>query len=482
MAIPFEVKMKEFINGSRADMLKAGIPAEEIDVCIREALGLPSLDALGDMPPLGDFERAHYAIRHYILTHCPRKLLNLDRIGLDGGTQTRAAQNQDVIDEYAHDYGDPKNKIAAITVFFDGQDYWLADGFHRVAALQKLGRLEAWVEVLHGTLREAILYSCGANARHGLRRTNADKRNAVLKLLRDEEWQLWSDHEIARHCGVAVKTVGNIRRDLHEHDSTMKIPQLRKGADGRSTNIANIGKTLGESGSVSPQSSRPRPPKGPSEPIEVDNEFGLIRNQYYPTNHERDLIYNDPFPHQVPEDLDGTPYDNCYLLSGDALNGDSWFSDYQVVEALRSIPNPDMRYRPGMKARCEICSKRERRDVVHANWQVAPEHGKWRCPNCGFVRPDLLLDIVQDEAAKPQLPSPRPKRGNGSVVEKLIPGYEEVRSVHPEFADLLLNLGQAHGWIVPQKVAAAFLPILRDYRQYVAERDEYAQQLREIAS
>jgi hypothetical protein len=35
-----------------------------------------------------------------------------------------------------------------------------------------------------------------------LRRSNADRRRAVMALLKDEEWSGWSDREIARRCRV----------------------------------------------------------------------------------------------------------------------------------------------------------------------------------------------------------------------------------------------------------------------------------------
>jgi len=68
--------------------------------------------------------------------------------------------------------------------------------------------------VKQGTERDAILYSVGANATHGMRRTNADKRRAVMRLLEDEEWGKWSDGEIARRCGVTRQTVTNHRASL----------------------------------------------------------------------------------------------------------------------------------------------------------------------------------------------------------------------------------------------------------------------------
>lgn len=66
------------------------------------------------------------------------------------------------------------------------------------------------------TLPEAIwtLGRVGANASHGLRRTNDDKRRAVLTLLNDLEWAKWSDREIARACGVTHPFVAKQRADL----------------------------------------------------------------------------------------------------------------------------------------------------------------------------------------------------------------------------------------------------------------------------
>jgi site-specific DNA-methyltransferase (adenine-specific) len=101
-----------------------------------------------------------------------------------------------------------------VTVFYDGREYWLADGFHRVAAAQNIGKDRILADVQQGRQRDAILYSVGANARHGLPRSNEDKRRAVLKLLNDTEWRQWSDREIARRCVVTANFVGDVRRSL----------------------------------------------------------------------------------------------------------------------------------------------------------------------------------------------------------------------------------------------------------------------------
>jgi hypothetical protein len=101
-----------------------------------------------------------------------------------------------------------------ITVYHDGVDYYLADGFHRLHAAQRLGRASIQAEVKTGTLRDAILFSLGANRDHGLRRTNADKRKCVQTLLEDFEWGELSVNEMARICGVSPQLVSAVKAEM----------------------------------------------------------------------------------------------------------------------------------------------------------------------------------------------------------------------------------------------------------------------------
>lgn len=59
----------------------------------------------------------------------------------------------------------------------------------------------------------------GANAAHGLRHTNADKRRVALMLLQDDEWGSWTDCEIARRCAVSHDFVSRLRGKLSSDDS-----------------------------------------------------------------------------------------------------------------------------------------------------------------------------------------------------------------------------------------------------------------------
>lgn len=148
------------------------------------------------------------------MTILPIESLDITALRRDGGTQPRAALDQATIGEYAEALAQG-DTFPPVVVFFDGAAYWLADGFHRVAALERLagsaGGATVQTVVHQGSQRDAVLYSTGVNATHGLRRTNADKRRAVDVLLRDREWSQWSNREIARQARVGEHLVRSMR-------------------------------------------------------------------------------------------------------------------------------------------------------------------------------------------------------------------------------------------------------------------------------
>jgi hypothetical protein len=141
------------------------------------------------------------------------KALALLSIRTDGGTQSRDSLNEQTVQEYAEAMREGA-QFPPIVVFHDGSKHWLADGFHRFMAARKADLAELDAVVHQGTRRDAVLYSVGANAAHGLPRTNADKRLAVTMLLQDDEWAAWSDREIARRCAVSPSFVGKTRESI----------------------------------------------------------------------------------------------------------------------------------------------------------------------------------------------------------------------------------------------------------------------------
>jgi hypothetical protein len=152
--------------------------------------------------------------------------LEVSSIRTNAGTQSRAAINEEVVADYAERMiaGD---RFPPVVVFRHNGDYILADGFHRLRArrLAKFDTIET--EVHEGTRLDALKFSLSANHRHGLRRTNEDKRHAVEIALR--EFPGWSDRAVAQLCGVSHPSVGTVRHQLVNLSSCEK----RLGRDGK---------------------------------------------------------------------------------------------------------------------------------------------------------------------------------------------------------------------------------------------------------
>ncbi|MGB5923639.1 MAG: ParB N-terminal domain-containing protein [Syntrophobacteria bacterium] len=168
--------------------------------------------------------------------------LEIFQIFAHADIQPRVEIHQETVNEYVEEMRQGA-KFPPVVVFReDDVFYWLADGFHRFEAAKEAGRTFIQAEIRAGGKREAILYAVGANAIHGLRRSNIDKRNSVLKLLKDEQWSQWSDREIARRCQVSPDTVNRIRRSLSESDSENETRSYRtKHGTVATMNTRNIG-------------------------------------------------------------------------------------------------------------------------------------------------------------------------------------------------------------------------------------------------
>jgi uncharacterized ParB-like nuclease family protein len=192
--------------------------------------------------------------------------LSVAAIRTDGGTQPRSTILRDVVEEYAAAMADGA-KFPAITVFYDGAEHWLADGFHRLAATETAGREKINCDVRQGTRRDAVLHSVGANAAHGMRRTNDDKRRAVRVLLEDAEWSQWSDREIARRCGVSDFMVRQLRPEDTARISQYEPRTFVHPKTGQPTQMrtANIG-------------SNPPPRPRPDAPVFDSTPSGVAIN------------------------------------------------------------------------------------------------------------------------------------------------------------------------------------------------------------
>ena len=169
-------------------------------------------------------------------------MLELDQIRTNGGTQSRVELNQETVAEYAQAFTAGAT-FPPVVAFFDGANYWLADGFHRYFGARDAGESAIDAEIRTGTQRDAVLYSWGANDKHGLPRSNADKRHIVTVILKDEQGRQWSDRDIAKRFGFANSFVSKMRQSLFSENSETPAERTYTTKHGTTAvmNTANIG-------------------------------------------------------------------------------------------------------------------------------------------------------------------------------------------------------------------------------------------------
>jgi len=172
------------------------------------------------------------------------KSLSIDLIITDAGTQMRAGTRHETVEEYKALFVDAKWPFDdPLIVFNEGKSYWLADGFHRYyAAQQTKGRSSVACDIREGNLEDAQNFALSANSRHGLRRTNEDKRHAVRAALSMKRWEDKSNAMVAEACGVSDRFVAKIRKEIESSTpngselnstATRKKPTKRVGKDGK---------------------------------------------------------------------------------------------------------------------------------------------------------------------------------------------------------------------------------------------------------
>lgn len=159
------------------------------------------------------------------------KLIFLTEINFKDSPVVRAElPNKGIVEEYAQNYAE-KREMPPIVVFYDEdtKQFYLADGRHRCAAIESLGRKAVMANLHNGSLTEALKFALLANSQHGLPRSGADKRRCIEAALK--EWPTASNLHLATMTATSDKTVASVREEMEAAKKIVASP-TRKSASG----------------------------------------------------------------------------------------------------------------------------------------------------------------------------------------------------------------------------------------------------------
>ena len=203
-----------------------------------------------------------------------RAKIKVASINMKGNTQPRVTMDRKTIEEYQEEMEEGV-EFPAPKVFYDGKEYWLGDGFHRMRAITQIGLVDIQADVTKGDRRDAQLFAAGANHDHGLRRKPEDKRKAALTLLTDKEWKTKSNAMIAEHCHVSAPFVGTLRKELEAQGK--RQPTERQTKAGNTQNVSNVGR-------------KSKKPKAPEPEVEEAEEEEVSTPSPAATKPDKDAV------------------------------------------------------------------------------------------------------------------------------------------------------------------------------------------------
>lgn len=127
----------------------------------------------------------------------------------------RVDHNNEVIAEYTQLMLDGFELDPVSGIRDETGQIYVWDGKLRGEAARQVG-VQLSVSITAGTRLDAEWLAASANQKHGLRRTNRDKRHSVKLALLHPYGAQQSNRSLARHCGVDARTVASIRQELED--------------------------------------------------------------------------------------------------------------------------------------------------------------------------------------------------------------------------------------------------------------------------
>ena len=158
--------------------------------------------------------------------------ISLDELTFDSTYRVREYNDDGIISCYAEcmETEDDLINFPPIEVYYDGDNYWVADGRLRCLAARRAGHEKIHALVTEGDQLGAFWAAIVANGRQGCGLSWRDKQRVVTSALRC--WPDYSDRAIAEAIGVSDHTVHRARTKMIEANE-IENPEMRVGRDGK---------------------------------------------------------------------------------------------------------------------------------------------------------------------------------------------------------------------------------------------------------
>ena len=275
--------------------------------------------------------------------------------------QTRAKNNDEVIQEYAEQMKDGVT-FPNVKVFRENKNAtpYLVDGFHRTAATALNGGDTIEADIIYGDRAAALTYALKANIEHGLRRNNADKRHALAMAWNDRgilfKGEEPTSRQLATLCGVS-KSAANIfiqEMGVSKMDKADATTVTENHLEERNANVLrNLKEGKDRFDVVIPE--RILPAFLSTQPKEMLRGVRRLRKQLETALGNADIAFA-AIGQQTLTDLDnvvadfkfGTPFCVCRACRGEGC-GSCSNHGFQTISQYRRLPRE---YKVAKSAKC----------------------------------------------------------------------------------------------------------------------------------